>query len=136
MAFRRVQGESKWMYLPVTPSTAIARGSLVAFSGGKLVPATAVSAPVFIVGVLRHDITATDADYALDRLVEVETAVENRVVWEFTTSGLVATDIGTEVDLLNATTVDRSASAVKVVMPTKVITSTLGQGLIKFNGGY
>ena len=71
-----------------------------------------------------------------DRLVEVETPVESNVVWEFTTSGLVATDIGNDVDLTDASTVDRSAVAVGVVRPLKVVSSTKGQGLLKIHGSY
>jgi hypothetical protein len=136
MSFRKVQGKTKEIYLPVTPSTALAARSLVTFTSGKLVAATAVTTAPNIAGVLVGAIAATDADYATNRLVAVEVPVEKHVVYEFPTTGLVATDIGVDVDLTDASTVDRSASSIGVVRPTKVLSGTLGQGYVKINGSY
>lgn len=136
MAFRKVKGRTVVKYLPVTPSTALTAGSLVKFTSGKLVAATAVTTAANIVGVLRKTIASTDADYASDRKVPVEVPVDKHVEWEFPTTGLVAADIGVDVDLTDANTVDRSATAIGVVRPTKVISSTKGQGYVKINGSY
>jgi hypothetical protein len=137
MSFRLVKGKTVVKDLPVTPSTAFAARSLVAFASGKLVPATAVTAAPNLAGVIIGAITADDADYAEERLVAVEVPVEKNVTYEFdVTSGLVATDIGVDVDLTDASTVDRSASAIGVVRTTKVLSTTLGQGLVKINGAY
>ena len=134
--FRKVNGKTKWIHLPVTPSTVLAEGALLRLTSGKLVAAAAATAAVDIAGVLRKGIAATDADYALDRLVEVEVPLEKHVVYEFETVAAVATDIGLEVDLVDADTVDRSASAVKVVKITKVLSATKCHGWVKFNGAY
>lgn len=136
MSFRKVKGATKNVYLPVTPSTAIAKGALVTFSSGKLVAATAVTTAPNIAGVLVKAITATDADYASNRRVAVQVPVERNVLWEFVTSGLVATDIGLDVDLTDSVTVDRAAVAIGIVRPTQVVTSTKGRGYVKINGGY
>lgn len=125
--FKLKRGKTKFVYLPVTPSTAIAKGALVAFSSGKLIAATSSSAPQDIPGVLRHTIAATDADYALDRLVEVEVPVELNTEWEAdVTSGLVAADIGLYQDLTDSVTVNRGASNIDVVQCIKVISTTKG----------
>lgn len=136
MSFRRVKGLTKEVYLPVTPSTAIAAGALVTFTGGKLVAATAVTTAVNIAGVLRGAIVATDKDYAINRRVAVQVPVEKNVVWEFVTAGLLATDIGLDVDLTDSVTVDRAAVAIGVVRPISRISATKGRGLIKINGAY
>jgi hypothetical protein len=136
MAFRKVKGKTKNEWLPVTPSTAIAAGALVTFSSGKLVAAGAATAADDLAGVLVKAITANDEDYADDRKVAVQVPLQRNVVWEFTTTGLVATDIGVDVDLADSVTVDRSATAIGVVRPTKRLSATKGQGFVKINGSY
>lgn len=125
------------MYLPVTASTAFSADSLVSFTSGYLVPATSSSASADIVGVIRHTIASTDSDYATARLVEVQVPVERNTEWIMdVTSGLVAADVLKEVDLTDASTVNRGASLVKAVRATSVISSTSGTFLIKFLGSY
>lgn len=136
MSFRKVKGKTKNQALPVTPSTAIAAGALVTFSNGKLVAAGAATAADDIIGVLVGAITAQDADYAQDRKVLVQVPVEANTLWEFPTTGLVATDIGVDVDLADSVSVDRSATAVGVVKVLKRLTATKGQGNIKFRGSF
>lgn len=136
MAFRRVQGKTKLMKLPVTTSTAFTAGALVQFSSGLLIPATATSEPYQIPGVIRKTIASTDSDYATARLVEVEVPVEKNVVWEFdVTSGLVAADIGLHCDLTNSLTVNRAASSLDIVNITKVLSTTKGQGILNIGAG-
>ncbi len=125
--FIRKQGKTKLVWLPVTASTAIAAGALVAFSSGKLIAATSSTAGSVIAGVLRKAIAATDSDYASERLVAVEVPVEKNVVWEAdVTSGLVAADIGLYQDLTDSVTVNRAASTYDVVQCVKVISTTKG----------
>jgi hypothetical protein len=129
--FTRVQGKTKFMWLPVTVSTAFSKGALVAFSSGYLIPATSSTAPSTHIGVIRHAIASTDADYAVARLVEVEVPVELNVVWEAAvTSGLVAADVGLFQDLTDSVTVNRAASTYDAVQCVKVISTTLGHFII------
>jgi hypothetical protein len=138
MAFKVKAGKVKTAWLPVTASTAIARGALVTFSSGKLVAATAQTANAAIVGVLDKAIVATDADYATDlRLVPVIVPIEKHVLFEGdVTSGLVVGDIGTECDLTDASTVDRAGSTYDVAKCVGVISSTKGNFWLKINGSY
>lgn len=134
MAFIKVAGKTKNMWYPVTPSTALAARSLVVFSSGKLIAATASDAANTIVGILVKAIAATDSDYASDRLVAVEVPVEKNVEYEFDTASLVATDVGTLADLTDASTVNRGASSVDVVRITKYLSATKGQGIVLYSG--
>ncbi len=125
--FVRKQGKTKLMWLPVTVSTALSKGALVAYSSGYLIAATSTTTCSSIVGVLRHAIASTDSDYATARLVEVEVPVEKNVVWEAAvTSGLVAADIGLYQDLTDSLTVNRAASTYDIVQCVKVISTTKG----------
>lgn len=125
------------MFLPVTTSTAIVKQTLLTFSSGLLVAATSGTAAADIIGVSVKPIVSTDTDYATARLVPVEVPVERYTVWEGdVTSGLVAADIGIEVDLTDGSTVNRAATSVKAVRPIKVLTTTKGWFWIKFQGSY
>jgi hypothetical protein len=137
MAFYASAGKTKEVWLPVTPSTALSEGALLTFTTGKLVAAGAATAAVDIVGVLKKAITASDTDYASDRLVPVLVPVEKFVVFEAdVTSGLVVGDIGGEFDLTSSTHVNRGASSVDVVKCVGVISSTKGLFFVKLNGSY
>jgi hypothetical protein len=137
MAFKVKAGKVKTAWLPVTTSTAIARGALVTFSSGLLVAATAQTANAAIVGVLDKTIATTDSDFATARLVPVIVPIEKHVLFEGdVTSGLVAADLGTECDLTDASTVDRSASTYDVAKAVGVISSTKGLFWLKINGSY
>ncbi len=136
--FVRFQGKTKMMSLPVTPSTAFAAGSLVAFSSGKLVPATNTVDSFSIVGVIRHTISSTDSDYASDRLVEVEVPVEKNVVWkaDVKVGTLVATSVGLYFDLTTAddgSGVDQTASSLDICWCVGYISAS--QGLFILNIG-
>lgn len=138
MAFVHYKGRTKNVWLPVTASTAIAAGALVTFSSGKLVAATSSTAAADIAGVLVKAIVSTDADYATDaRLVEVIVPLDRHTVWlADVTSGLVAADVGAEVDLTDASTVNRGASSIKAVRVQRVLSTTKGHFLVKINGSY
>ncbi len=109
MAIKLYQGKTKFMWFPVTGSTAIAEDRLVLFdsypgvSNGRLIGATAGSQGNLIMGVLRHAIVSTDDDFATaGRLVEVEVPIEKNVVWECdvtTAAALTTTDMGQFHDL-------------------------------------
>jgi hypothetical protein len=136
MAFRKVKGKTKNIFLPVTPSTVIAAGALVAFDTGLLVAATATSTKLEIIGVLVGAIAATDADYADTRKVAVQIPTQTGTLWEFDTTGLVAADIGKDVDLTSSVLVNRAAVTIGIVKVLKRMTATLGQGNISFKGGF
>lgn len=137
MAFIKRRGKTKMTPMPVTPSTAFAANSLVTFSSGKLIPATSSTAALDIIGVIPKAIASTDSDYASDRLVDIIVPVEKYTVWEGdVTSGLVATDVGTEVDLTDASTVNRGAGSIDAVKVVRVLSTTKGLFYIKFNGAY
>jgi hypothetical protein len=134
MAFKKAQGKTKIVYLPVTASTAFTEGGIVAFSSGYLIPATSSTAALAHVGVIRKTIAATDADYAVARKVPVEVPVEKNVIWEApVTSGLVAADVGLLVDLTDAGTINRGASTYDAAQVIAVISST--KGLFRLNLG-
>lgn len=137
MSFIRYKGKTKIVPLPITPSTAIAAGTLVTFSSGKLIAATSSTASVDIVGVLRKTVASTDTDYASDRLVEVEVPVEKHTVWTGdVSSGLVAADVGLEVDLTDGNNVNRGATSIKAVKCVGRLSATKGRFFVKFNGSY
>lgn len=137
MSVKLRRGKTKFVYLPVTTSTALTVDSLVTFTSGLLVAATATTATADLIGVIRHAIASTDTDYATARLVEVEVPVERFTEWEITTgTGLVSGDILKEVDLTDAVTANRGASSIKIVRPVKVLSTTLGVYWVKFAGSY
>lgn len=137
MAFYAIAGKTKEIQLPVTPSTALSEGSILTFTSGKLVAATAGTTSANTVGILKKAIVAADADYASDRLVSVLVPVEQNVIYECdVTSGLVVGDIGGEFDLTSSTHVNRGASSVDVVKCVGVISSLKGLFFVKLNGSY
>jgi hypothetical protein len=59
------------------------------------------------------------------------------VVWEGdVTSGLVAADVGLEVDLTDASTINRGASSVDAALCVGVLSGTKGLFVLKLNGSY
>jgi len=125
--FRRVQGRTKLMWLPVTPSTDFPAGALVAFDNGKLVPATTDTPGYSIIGVIRHAITEKDSDYDQDRLVEVEVPIEKNVIWEATASTeLSASNVGQYYDLDDSSTVNLNANTNSIVFCVKDVDTTKG----------
>jgi hypothetical protein len=133
------RGKTKNIDMPVTPSTALTADTFVKFSSGKLVACVAGDAALDIVGVIRKTIAATDADYALDRLVPIEVPAERHVEYtiDIGTGTIAATDVNTEYDLAAAGTIDQTATTDKVAKLIKFVTSTKGVFFVKFNGsGY
>lgn len=137
MAFKVKKGKVVRRWMPVTPSTAIAAGAIVSFSSGYLIAATSSTAALTHAGVLEKAIAATDDDFADARLVSVLVPIEKHVIWEGdVTSGLVAADVGLEVDLTDASTINRGASSVDVARVEGVISSTKGLFCLKIGGSY
>lgn len=125
--FRLYSGKTKFLWLPVTTSTAISKGALVVFSSGYLIAATSSTVGYYTAGVLRHAIVSTDDDFATARLVEVEVDRELNNVWEAAvTSGLVAADVGLYCDLTDSLTVSRASSTYDIVQCVKVLSTTKG----------
>lgn len=138
MAFIAKDSRLKNQNLPVTPSTVLAKNSLVTFTSGKLVAATAGTASVDIIGIYEGKaIASTDADYAVDRLIGIKIPTGRFFLVEAdVTSGLVATDVGGEFDLTDASTVNRGASSVDVVRCVRRISATKGLFWLKTQGAY
>lgn len=137
MAFIRKEGKTKIIYRPMTASTVATAGDIMSYASGLLIPATNVTTALSHAGVLVRTIATTDADYATSgRLVAIEVPVEKNVYWSAPTTGLVAADVGLEVDLTNAGTIDRSASAVDVAKVEKRVSATLGWFMLKLGGSY
>ena len=80
MSFIIKKGKVKVIDLPVTPSLALAEGTLVEFTSGKLAAADDNEAAADIVGVLGKTIASTDSDYADDRLVPVIVSMERHTI--------------------------------------------------------
>ncbi len=137
MAFLLKKGKVKTMYLPVTTSTVLTVNTLVTFASGLLVAATSSTAAADIVGVVRKTILAGDSDYATARSIPVDVPVERYTVWEADyTASLVAADIGIEIDLTDAGTVNRGATSIKAARTVSVLSATKGLCWIKFFGSY
>lgn len=132
MAFKRVNGKTKIMWLPLATSTACSVNSLVAWNGsGYLTAATSTTAPTAHVGIIRKAITSASAEYTTAGLVPVEVPVEKNVIWEAAvTSGLVVADRGLFVDLTDASTINRSASSYDVAQVVEVLSTTKGRFIL------
>lgn len=130
MAFIRKKGKTKFMYLPVTASTALSANSLVAWSSGKLIAATSSTACNLIAGVLRHAIASTDDDYASERMVEVEVPVEMNVEWDFDGTSLSTSTRGTYLDITSSTSVNGGGSTYDIVFQTGYVSTTKGVGIL------
>jgi hypothetical protein len=131
------RGKTKMIDFPMTPSTALTADTFVKLSSGKIVACVAGDAALDIVGVNRKTIAATDADYASDRMIQIEVPVERHVEYtiDVGTGTIAATDLNTEYDLAAAGTIDQSATTDKVAKLIKFVSSTKGVFWVKFNGG-
>lgn len=137
MAFTPYRGRWKTIWLPVTTSTAITKGAIVSFSSGYLIAATSSTTALTHAGILKKTIASTDADYATARKVAVYVPMDKYCEMKGdVTSGLVAADVGLEVDLTDSLTINRAATSIKVAMVKDVISSTLGTFIPKFCGNY
>ena len=131
------------MYFGSTASQAIAAGSVVALSSGRLIPAANDTDPSIIVGVIKDAITSSDTAYATaGTLVAVEAPVEKNVVWEATVTAdgaLTNTDQGTYMDLTTAddgSAVDTTVSTLDTVFCVGFISATLGKFVLNIGPDY
>ena len=107
----KYRGKPVYAYFPKVASTAFAVGDAVAFDGaGAIAPAT--SASTGIVGIIKKEVLATDADYASNTLVPVEIlSVEDEV--EIDTTGTPsASMIGVTKDLTDAKSLNEADASV------------------------
>lgn len=137
MSFKKIKGKTKIEWLPVTVSTALAKGTLVEFTSGYIAGADDNEAAADIRGVLAKDIASTDADYATARLVPVMVPVEKHVVWEADTADtyVQATHGGVEcgiIDSANLDLDDTTNDAFLVISGS----GTKVRGYLKINGSY
>ena len=133
--FVKKQGKTKFMWYPVTVSTTFSKGGLVCqnVGTGTLIEATATTAGPVILGVLRHAITAADADYAVARSVEVEVPVEKNVIWSCTEVGTgtaAAADLGTFADIDDNLSIDVDNSTYDIFFITAVVSQTDVRGIL------
>lgn len=136
LPIKKVAGKTKTQWLPVTTSTALAKGTIVEVTSGLV--AAADDNDTALTGVLGKTIASTDADYATARRVPVLVPVERHVVWEIDTGGSFAagTDEGLEFGISDSQTLDHADTTNKVFLVTKVLSATRVQGYLKVNGAY
>ena len=132
MSFIKFKGKTKFIYVPVTTSTAFSAGALVSLGGSGLLTVVLDNAKTFL-GVIRHAIASTDTDYATARLVEVEVPIEKNVVWEAdaTAATFVAADIGSEFGVSSSLLVDRTDTTNNVFKVLEVVSSSKIRGFLK-----
>lgn len=137
MAFKRYKGRTKTEWLPVTASTVITAGDILSWASGQLIRATSSTTALSHAGVAKKTILATDADYATGgRLIPVEVPLDKNVLWTAdVTATLLTTDVGAEVDLTDAQTVNRAASTIDAVIIAGFISTTKALVTINFYAG-
>lgn len=136
MSVTIIQGKTKTIWLPKAASTQFSVDSFVTWDGsGNITPATDATDAYNIIGVVVQEILASDDDFASTTLIPVDVPVESNIVAEITTTAsLVAADLGTYVDLTDASTVDRSDSVKGIVQPIRVLSTTLGHYILNIGG--
>lgn len=117
-----------------TASTAFAVNSLVAWPAsqtGYFIPAT--SSTTNHIGTILKTVAATDSDYASNTLepVLVPTAGADSIWLATTTGTAVATDVGGNFDLSDASTVNRAAESVGAFTMTGFRSATLTEGFLR-----
>jgi len=137
MAFIAKTGTWKEVWMPATVSTVFAKNSLVTFTSGQLVAVTAGTVAVDVFGIIEKAVAAADSDYATARLLPIKIPMQRfGLVEADVTATLVTTDVGLEVDLTDASTVNRGATSVKAVKIVKFLTTTKALLWVKFSAGY
>ena len=137
--FKRIQGKTKFMYYPMTTSTEVDEGDLMALNVGSnlLIEATNTTAGNIMVGVITHTIATTDSDYATAREVEVEVPVEKNVIWSCDTAGTgtpAAADVGTYADIDGGGEVDVDNSSYDIFFITRIAVSSTTAGAADIRG--
>jgi len=117
-------------FYPKTATTLFSFEEPVALdTTGTLIPYTPGIAAPFL-GLIKKAITATDSDYGSTTRVPVEVGnYDTEYLFDASTTGAAATDVGEEVDYVEATmSVNVGSSSVDDVFVTQVISSTLVVG--------
>ncbi len=128
--FKVKRGKVKKMWLPMTTGVAIAEGSLVYFTSGRLAAATSTTAGNLIIGVIAKTLTSASTEYSTNSDVPVIVPVEKNVEWEFLGASLSTSTVGTYLDITNAYTVNGAASSYDIVFQTEYISATKGVGIL------
>ena len=132
MAFKFVKGPTRIEWYKKAASTDFTKDSLVAFDGSENVtPAT--SSTDAHVGCILKAIASTDSDYASETLVPIEVPDgPNAVLLATSVDGTaVAADVGTYIDLTDASNANRAASTNDALLVVGFISST--ELLVKLN---
>lgn len=134
--FRVYKGKVKTEWLPVTTSTAIAKGDALEFTSGLV--ALADDNDTALCGVAKKTIASTDSDYANARKIPVIVPVERHVVWECDdlSGTFSASDIGGEYGISDQNTLDQTDTTNKVFLVTEFVSTSLVRGYLKINGSY
>lgn len=142
MAFVRHRGKVKTIWMPKQASTAFSKGDIVAVSdtgstSDVVIPATSSTGATQHVGVINKAIASGDSDYADKSRVPVLVPLEKNVEWKAPCGGSAAdSDLGDEVDLTDAGTIDETAKSVKVAKVVEVLDSTNVSVILKLNGSF
>jgi hypothetical protein len=139
MSFIPKRGKTKIMWLPWTTGQTTAKDGLVAFSSGRLIPATSSMEGHTIAGTAVKAVTSATDVYTTAGDIAVKVPIEKYVEWEATvTATLVVGDVGLHCDLTDQSTVNRGGSSYDIVTVTKFISTTkalvvlnIGPGAIK-----
>ena len=137
MSFIKVRGKTKVEWLPVTPSTALVKNTLVEWTSGLI--AGADDNDTDIAGVLLKTIASTDSDYANSRKVPILVPVERHVVWEADTADtfVQATHGGVECGIIDSANIDLDDTTNDVFRPIGPGRASLKVlGYLKVNGAY
>lgn len=109
-------GEADILPYKKTASTAFANGDPVVQSSGLLVVAGATATPATVIGLIKRDVVAADADYASASDVMVEIPREGTVYKAQVGAGTPAQSmVGQMYDLDATGKVDLTAQTIKVV---------------------
>jgi hypothetical protein len=129
--FRRISGNPKLEWYPVTISTAFPEGGLTYWVSGELVPADATSGDH--AGVIQHAIAATDDNYATARKVAVDVPNSDDIFEVDVETGTLTTAmIGGQYDLVaDGDAIDVTATSKKVVTIVGFVSPS--KALVKIN---
>jgi hypothetical protein len=130
---RWVKGKTAIKHYPRTASTTFTAGNMVRLASGLVATATASSTKHLGIGL--EDVASTDSDFATDAvLYAVEVPLEPTCEFEAdVTNTLVTTNLGSQFDLSNSTTVNRSGTTSKVVTCKGYISASKGRFSLNSN---
>lgn len=135
MAFYPVSGSWDVHYFRKKASTAFTANNLVAFetngtAGDPIEPADASDTK--ILGIGARTITSASSDYADNTRIPVLVPRDKSATMECDTVAgtMVVADEGLEVDLTDATSVNRAASSTDVLVATRFVSATKGHFII------